>query len=145
MATQLIFKTWSDNNVYTKNFKMTSKYTDLGSPDGKSSILGVICNIAIDDESTSTKASSFHLDIKYRTSLNKSFSLLTTFNNITASNHLNKGSLEFIKYLDKPLKDISNIQLQIKGNGIRNNFGINDIGLIFRNYRSSNIANFNEN
>ena len=53
MAQQLVFKTWSDSNVYTKNFKMTSNYTDLVSPDGKSSIIGVICNIIIENESTS--------------------------------------------------------------------------------------------
>ena len=144
MAQQLVFKTWSDSNTYTKNFKMTSKYTDLGSPDGKSSIIGVICNIIIEDESTSTSSSSYNLLVKYRTSLNDSFKLLTTFNNINGTNHANKGSIEFIKYLEAPLQNISHIQLQIHGNGIRNNFGINDIGLIFRNYRSTNVANFNE-
>jgi hypothetical protein len=144
MAEQIIFKTWSDNNVFTNRFKMTSKYTDLGSPDGKSSIIGVICNIIVEDESTVTSPSSFNLLINYRTSLNTSFKLLTSFNNVTASNHSNKGAIEFIKYLSSPLKNISHIQFQIQGYGIRNNFGINDIGLIFRNYRSSNIANFNE-
>ena len=144
MAEQIIFKTWNDSNVFTNNFKMTSKYTDLGSADGKSSVIGVICNVILDDESTSASASSYYLSIKYRTSLNDSFKLLTRFNNIYGTGHTNKGSLEFIKYLTVPIKNISHIQLQIQGYGIRNNFGINDIGLIFRNYRSTNIANFNE-
>lgn len=144
MAEQIILKKWDDSNVFTKNFKLVSKYTDLGSPDGKSSILGVICNVIVENESTSTSASTFNLVIKYRTSLNDSFKLLTTFNNINATNHTNVGAIEFIKYLTTPLQNISHIQLQIHGSGIRNDFGINDIGLIFRNYRSSNIAKFNE-
>ena len=46
--------------------------------------------------------------------------------------------------LTRPIKNIQHIQLRIKGIGIRNDFGINDIGLIFRTYRDSNTVNFDE-
>ena len=49
---------------------------------------------------------------------------------------------EYIEYLKRPLRNIGHIQLQIKGIGIRNDFGINDIGLIFRTHRDSSIVTF---
>ena len=124
---------------------MTGKYTDLGSPDGKKSILGVILNISVENESTTSAPSTFAFTINYRTSLNSNFRKLVNFTNYTASSHSNKGAIEHVSYLPKPITNISNIQLQIKGLSLRGDIGINDIGLIFRDYRTSSVVNLNEN
>tara|TARA_R110000824_G_scaffold240151_6_gene428803 strand:- start:773 stop:1207 length:435 start_codon:yes stop_codon:yes gene_type:complete len=141
----LNFKTWDTTSSWSSNFKMTSKYTDLGSPDTKKSILGVVCNISIGTESSASSHSTFNFVIKYRTSVNSSFKNLMLFNNVWHSSKTNKNSIEIVKLLNRPIKDIINLQLQIKGFGIRNDFGINDFGLIFREYRSSNIVSLDEN
>ena len=54
MAQSISFKQWNKDVSFTTAFNMVSKYTDLGSADGKKSILGVILNIAVNEESTST-------------------------------------------------------------------------------------------
>ena len=78
----LNFKTWDTTSSWSSNFKMTSKYTDLGSPDTKKSILGVVCNISIGTESSASSHSTFNFVIKYRTSVNSSFKNLMLFNNV---------------------------------------------------------------
>ena len=143
MAQKLLYKTWDDKSNYSSKFKMTSKYTDLGSPDGKKSILGVICSISIGIESTATSHSTFAFVVRYRTSLNDNFKFLAMFNNIYVPGANNSGSLEKIKMIN-PIMDIRHIQLQIIGNGICSEFGINDLGLIFRTYRDSTTVNFDE-
>jgi len=144
MAERISLKSWNTSNNHSRNFKMSSKYTDLGSPDSKKSILGVILNISIEDESTSSAPSVFQFSVLYRTSLNESFKTLTNFSNYSGSGHSNKGAIEHIKYLPRPLTNLSHIQLQIKGIQVRGDIGINDIGLIFRDYRSSSVVNLNE-
>ena len=47
MAVRLNFKSWDNTPSYSKNFQIVSKYTDLGVPDSKKSILGVIFNVAV--------------------------------------------------------------------------------------------------
>ena len=143
MAEILTFKVWDDNNVFTNTFKMTTKYTDLGSSDGGKSIIGIMLNLSLEKESTSLRPATYEINIMYRTSLNDKFKFLTSFSNYYGTGHNNLGSIEITKNF-KPVKNIKNIQLQIKSVGIRNNFGINDIGLIFRTYRSINKVNLNE-
>ena len=144
MPQPLNFKTWTDAPTFTSNFKMTSKYTDLGAPDSNKSILGVICNLSVGTESTTTSHSNFILQVLYRTSLNDKFNFLTDFSNSYIAGKNNKGQIEEIRMFDKPIKNVLHIQLQLKAIVMRNDFGINDIGLIFRTYRDSNTVNFNE-
>ena len=144
MSETLNFKSWDDSSTYSSNFKMISKYTDLGSPDGKKSILGVICNVTVGTESTASSHSTYSFLVQYRTSLNGRFETLAVFSNYYNSGIRNKGTIEKIHMLTRPIKNIHHVQLQIKGIGIRNDFGINDIGLIFRTYRDSNTGNFDE-
>ena len=123
---------------------MISKYTDLGSADGKKTLLGVICNVSVGTESTTSSHSTYAFSISYRKGINSPFRFLALFNNIYKSSLTNKGNIEIVRMLPEPIKDILNIQLQIKGYGIRNDFGINDLGLIFRTYRDSSTVNFDE-
>lgn len=144
MAERLNFKTWDNSPSFSSNFKMISKYTDLGSADGKKTLLGVVFNVSVGTESTAANHSSYIFSISYRKGLNSPFRFLTLFNNVFKSTISNKGNVEVVKMLPIPIKDVSNIQLQIKGYGIRNDIGINDLGLIFRTYRDSSTVNFNE-
>ena len=57
MAQDINFKQWDEQPAYTNSFKMVSKYTDLGSADGKKSLLGIILNVSLGTESTSTSPS----------------------------------------------------------------------------------------
>ena len=69
--------------------------------------------------------------------------VLATFNNVYYSGVENKGNIEIIKLFPEPVKNIHNIQLEIKGL-LRNDIGINDFGLIFRTYRDSNVVSLDE-
>ena len=145
MPESLTFKTWNENNNYSSQFKMVSKYTDLGSPDGKKSILGIICNISIGTDSTSTSHSAYSFLIQNRNSVNGTFKTIDIFNNIIVSGNNNAGPIEKVKMLHEPIIGIRHIQLRIKGLGIKGDFGINDIGLIFRTYRDSTTVSFDDN
>ena len=144
MAEILNFKVWDDKNVFTNSFKMTTKYTDLGSADGGKSIIGVMLNIALEKESSASAPSTYAIDILYRTSLNNNFQSLVSFSNYYEDGIVNLGAVEITKNLQPPLRNIKNIQLQISSVNIRNDLGINDIGLIFRTYRSISKVNLNE-
>ena len=144
MAVRLNFKSWDNTPSYSKNFQIVSKYTDLGVPDSKKSILGVIFNVAVSTESTASSHSSYIFSVNYRKGMDDNYRHLATFNNIYKSSFANKGNIEIIKLLSVPIKNIINIQLQIRGHGIRNDIGINDFGLIFRTYRDSSVVRFDE-
>lgn len=142
---KLTMQSWSNSGERSSSrFKMTSKYTDLGSPDGKKSLLGVMLNVSIDAESTASFFQHFHVNVAYRTSPASGLKQLVTFSNIYNPNETNKGNFEVIKMLPAPIKNIQNIQLQIRAIALTTNMGINDFGLIFREYRSSSVVTFDE-
>ena len=144
MAVRLNFKSWDNTPSYSKNFQIVSKYTDLGVPDSKKSILGVIFNVAVSTESTASSHSSYIFSVNYRKGMDDNYRHLATFNNIYKSSFANKGNIEIIKLLSVPIKNIINIQLQIRGHGIRNDIGINDFGLIYRNLRTTSVDKHDE-
>ena len=143
MAQDINFKQWDEQPAYTNSFKMVSKYTDLGSADGKKSLLGIILNVSLGTESTSTSPSIYNFTINYRKGPADEFSYLATFNNVYYSGVENKGNIEIIKLFPEPVKNIHNIQLEIKGL-LRNDINLNDFGLIFRTYRDSNVVSLDE-
>ena len=144
MAERLNFKSWDNNPSFSRNFKIISKYTDLGVPDSRKSILGVIFNVAIATESTAAIHSNYAFIVSYRKGMDSPFRYLALFNNVYSSTISNAGNAEVIKILSAPIQNITNIQLQVKGYGIRNDIGINDFGLIFRTYRDSSVVSFDE-
>ena len=110
MAVRLNFKSWDNTPSYSKNFQIVSKYTDLGVPDSKKSILGVIFNVAVSTESTASSHSSYIFSVNYRKGMDDNYRHLATFNNIYKSSFANKGNIEIIKLLSVPIKNIINIQ-----------------------------------
>ena len=144
MARAIKFKSWSDTAVSTNNFKMTTKYTDLGAADAKKSILGIICNINKGSTNTANSHAFFALRFKYRTSLDSSFRTFLVINNSYQSATNKSNSIEIVRDLKIPIRNIYNFQLKIEGINIKNDFSINDVGIIFRKYRSTKIASLNE-
>jgi hypothetical protein len=145
MAELLNFKSWDDTPSWSNNFNMISKFTDLGSPDGNKSILGVLFNASVATESTAASPSIYVFSIRYRLGLDSPFYHLATFNNINQGTTIvNKGDIDVVKMLPSPIRGVKNIQLQIKGLAMRNDVGVNDFGLMFRTYRDSSLVNFDE-
>ena len=140
----LKFKTWSDEPWITSNFKMTSKYTDLGTPDTKKSILGIILNLSILSSTSSDNHTIFNFNIYHRTSTTSGWKPLTSFNNTYTSDIDNSSSMELVYMLTNPISGLVNFQLQIRGTYIKNDVGINDMGIIFRKHRDSSTVNFDE-
>ena len=66
MAQSISFKQWNEQPTFTDNFKMISKYTDLGSPDGRKSLLGIVLNMSINTPSDAESPSLFSFDIRIR-------------------------------------------------------------------------------
>ena len=64
-------------------------------------------------------------------------------NNSYQNNNANQ-SIEVVKNLPIPLKDVYNIQIKLEGLNIKNDFSVNDIGIIFRKYRDTNVVSLNE-
>ena len=143
MAKAIKFKTWSDIAVETSFFKMTTKYTDLGAPDAKKSILGIICNINKGSINTANAHAFFALRFSYRTDTDKNFATFFVLNN-SYQNTSTSSNIEVINYLNSPLKNIYNFQLRVRGINIKNDFSIEDLGIIFRKYRDTSVVTLDE-
>jgi|3_EtaG_2_1085321.scaffolds.fasta_scaffold36198_2 hypothetical protein len=143
MAQSISFKQWNEQPTFTDNFKMISKYTDLGSPDGRKSLLGIVLNMSINTPSDAESPSLFSFDISYRTGPDGSFIYLDDINNYTNSSFDGDGNIEVLHLFVTPVQDILNIQLKIEGSLV-NDIGINDFGLIFRTYRDSNVVSLDD-
>lgn len=144
MATGIQMKSWNENPTFSNRFLIVTKYTDLGSPDGKKSLLGFIFNISVATKSTAASPSIYSFDISYRKGINDRWIALTTFHNVYASSVSNPRNIEIVRIFNSPIKNILNLQLRIMGTGLRNDVGINDMGLIFRTYRDSSVVSLDE-
>ena len=144
MANGIQMKSWNENPTFSNDFLMVTKYTDLGSPDGKKSLLGIIFNVSVATESTVARPSIFSFAISYRKGINGRWITLGTFHNSYIVGQSNQGNVEIVKMFSNPIKNILNLQLRIRGIGLRNDVGINDMGLIFRTYRDSSVVSLDE-
>lgn len=144
MATGIQMKSWNENPTFSSKFLIVTKYTDLGSPDSKKSVLGFIFNVSVATESTTASPSIYSFNISYRRGINDKWTTLTTFHNVHTGSISNQRNTEIVKIFNKPIKNIINLQLRIKGNVLRNDVGINDMGLIFRTYRDSSVVSLDE-
>ena len=142
MAQTISFKQWNKDINFSSSFNMVSKYTDLGSADGKKSLLGLILNISVNEESTASDFKIYNFIVNYRRGPQDTFRLLGYFNNLAAVGS-NQGNQEIVKLFNNPIQNIQNIQIQIKGQ-LNGNIGLNDFGLIFRTYRESNVVSLDE-
>ena len=134
--------TWNDKSLETNNFEIITKVTDLGSPDGKKSLLGFYMNYYQGEVISSTFIPQHFITIKFKTESKPSFSTLCYFT--AMQNNFRSGNREHKKMLATPVSGIMTVQLQIKG-FIRGEFSINDFGLIYRTHRDSSVQEHDEN
>ena len=133
--------TWNDKPLSTFDFELITKVTDLGSPDGKKSLLGFYMNYYQGEVISSTFIPQHFITIKFKTESKPSFSTLCYFT--AMQNNFRSGNREHKKMLATPVSGIMTVQLQIKG-FIRGEFSINDFGLIYRTHRDSSVQEHDE-
>ena len=134
-------KTWEYKNQSTDNFKIVTKITDLGSPEAKKSILGLVVNTT-----QKTAASTYNISVSWRNGVDKSWEHLTSISRAydsTVAQSTNQGLQHKIMFQPPAVKGITDLQLKFEGN-IQGDFGINDISLIFRKYRTSSVNTFTD-
>tara|TARA_R100000808_G_C2152689_1_gene162295 strand:+ start:376 stop:4236 length:3861 start_codon:yes stop_codon:yes gene_type:complete len=134
-------KTWEYKNQSTDNFKIVTKITDLGSPEAKKSILGLVVNTT-----QKTAASTYNISVSWRDGVDKSWEDLTSISRAydsTVGQNTNQGLQHRIMFQPPAVKGITDLQLKFEGN-IQGDFGINDISLIFRKYRTSSVNTFTD-
>jgi hypothetical protein len=140
-------KLWDSSSQTTEHFSLITKFTDLGEPLHKKSILGVYINYFFSDQFTTGETHEFSthysLKIAYRTDLSSSFTYLSGI----ASNLNNQTSSTFTHKYMIPIGGIAvdNVQFKVYSDSISSkDFGINDFGIIFRPYRTTSTKEFDE-
>tara|TARA_Y100001963_G_C6618066_1_gene370351 strand:+ start:31 stop:468 length:438 start_codon:yes stop_codon:yes gene_type:complete len=138
-------KLWDSSPQSTDNFSLITKFTDLGEPTSRKSILGFYINYFFSNKFTTGTAHSFPTNIEYklayRTDLSQSFT-----NIITHSNNMENSQLSNFSVIHDitPIK-VDNIQFKIYSYNIQtNDFGINDFGIKFRVHRTMPTKEFDE-
>ena len=125
---------WDFTPQYTEDFQITTMATDLGDSRSFKSILGVVMNVV-----QSTANSAYTIQVNWRENPGESWNPLTSFSNSSSDSAM---GLEHSIFFSPPeVKAIKNLQLQITGT-IEGDFGINDISLLFRQYRTEALSVF---
>jgi|2_EtaG_2_1085320.scaffolds.fasta_scaffold80484_2 hypothetical protein len=126
------FREWSQstssNLTSTSAIVFETKYTDFDNPYAKKSIEKIILNL-LEDGGTSSIIS---IQVLFRTSLGDPFvSYASSFINSLSSsgNRIEIGKL---------ITGIDGVQFQFRIQCANSNFGINDINIVYREYRSVN-------
>tara|TARA_R100000808_G_scaffold13572_1_gene32800 strand:+ start:868 stop:4875 length:4008 start_codon:yes stop_codon:yes gene_type:complete len=126
---------WDMTGQETDDFQIVTKSTDLGDSRSYKSILGVVVN-AVETKTDS----SYSLQIEWREGPGYDWDTLTDISNSDV-NRTNEALTHSHIFKPPSVKGIKSIQLRIKGS-IQGDFGINDIGLIFRKYKNDDLAIF---
>jgi len=137
-----ITKKWNEDSKPTRNFRLLTKFTDLGSVDGNKSIYGFICTLGQETETNATITPTFDLKVRFRTSPDLGFSQLGDLKNSIQDNVNLKGTFQIRKILDVPLK-IDYIQLEIFGL-VKGSLFINDFALLYRVHKESSVSDLDE-
>ena len=122
---------WNTSGEDTDNFKIVTGVTDLGDAHSFKSINGIIVTVT-----ESTANSAYTLNLEWRTGPEDSWNALDTIANAATSDSTIGKINHKIVYNPPAIKGITSFQLRISGH-VEGDFGINDISIIFRKYRSS--------
>jgi hypothetical protein len=141
-------KLWDSSSQTTEHFSLITKFTDLGEPLHRKSILGLYINYFFSDQFTTGDTHSFPTDISlsiaYRTDLSDSFANMWSIQ----SNLDFQTSSAFTKkviFNEHNIKQVDSVQFRIYSDGLyTKDFGINDFGIIFRPYRTTSTKEFDE-
>ena len=151
----IILREWDHNSYTTENFKLVTKFTDLGSPDSMKKIYGFYCNISFNPASKHEHTASpfkpdinnfaYSFNLSYRDNPDSDWNFFGNVSNTFKTQNRNSLSNKLNNvYYNNDIISIVNIQLKLESNYIYGGFGINDFGLIFRTYRDSSLVNFDE-
>ena len=90
-------KLWDSSPQSTDNFSLITKFTDLGEPTSRKSILGFYINYFFSNKFTTGTAHSFPTNIEYklayRTDLSQSFTNIITHSNNMENSQLSNFSV----------------------------------------------------
>tara|TARA_R110000824_G_scaffold110418_1_gene258388 strand:+ start:6898 stop:10989 length:4092 start_codon:yes stop_codon:yes gene_type:complete len=126
---------WDYTGQTTEDFVIVTKVTDLGDPRSYKSILGLIVNCV-----QSSANSTYTLQVEWREGPGKDWASLDTITNVATANTIAALNHQHI-FNPIAVKGIRTVQLRFTGN-IEGDFGINDISLVFRKYKTDNISIF---
>lgn len=136
MAIGINLRKWDSSPKNTSDFEMITRFTDLGSMDGNKSILGIILNVSNKNVPTLNPPAMHHFTISYRKHPDEGWNYFCQFALSYDGTNDYSGQRVIKKIADPPIRNISNIQFKIKGT-IRGDFGINDLGVLYRTYRDT--------
>lgn len=151
----IILREWNEEPLGTQNFKLTTKFTDLGTPDTSKNIYGFYCNISQDltieklagtnPFSESFNSAAYSFSFFYRGNPSTTWNLLGIVeNSFKSKNDINlQNKLNNVYYMQHTVP-VVNIQLRIISNYINAGFGINDFGLIYRVLRDTSVEKNDE-
>ena len=125
-------RVWDETPQNTRNIKLITKLSDLGSPMSRKSILGFYINLRQEAKFDSLNKAYHFIEISYRDNSSSEFLPLTSFFGKPFA--LQPQSMYIEKILTNPIKNLNNVQLKIIGI-IKGKFSINDFGLLYRKYR----------
>ena len=138
----LSLRKWDSSPKNTSDFEMITKFTDLGSMDGKKSVLGIILNVSNKNVPTLSPPAMHQFKIYWRKHPDEGWNYFCEFGLAYDGTNDYSGQRVIRKMSKPPIKNISNIQFRIKGN-IRGDFGINDLGVLYRTYRDTSESELN--
>lgn len=94
------FKKWNSNPQNTYNFKLVTKLTDFGSPDGWKTILGFYLNINKNSHYTAESPVNLFLTFSYRTSTGENWKDVSSITKVNP-----RGTTLIEELFDNPIKN----------------------------------------
>ena len=134
---------WSKAPQATGDFNLITKFTDLGTMDGRKSILGIVITITQDDVGTATHTPLYRFVVRYRLSPNHRFAPLAEIFVTNNDSFNSDGIRQYRKTFLTPIRNVNNFQLQLHG-WTDGDLGINDIAIIYRKYRDTAESDLDE-
>lgn len=153
----LVLRQWDETPINEGKVVLVTKFTDLGTPDSEKIVFGWYFNISLDTKKVTTTSlnpnsyiaynSSYEFKLSYRDAPLDNWKHL-----VTISNYLHSANLGW----SQPLKQfgyfenyggnfrVINLQLKIESSLVGTGFGLNDFGIMYRNYRTSTIEKHDE-
>tara|TARA_Y100001973_G_C5163648_1_gene314862 strand:- start:303 stop:764 length:462 start_codon:yes stop_codon:yes gene_type:complete len=144
--------TWDSSPAETNSFKLITKLTDFGSPDGNKSITGFYINLNIHNSkyeygvdytnnSPIYKFSGLSLTFSYRQSTGHQWLPLSSI----LSDNLTYGTKFHSITFTSPIKGIRTAQIKIEAQGyVKGDISINDLGLIYKKHTDRASSNLDE-
>lgn len=132
MPTSLIYK-WNNNQAYTDDFQITTKYYDLGSTVLNKNVYSISITFGPDNSSFNMQnalGQSLAMQLMYRTNINDEFRLYSMLNPVSVNDYTTSTPISTVTKEIK-LKNIPGIQLKILA-AIPEKFIINDISIEYR-------------